>query len=55
MGSAALRSVLLLQRDVPKAAKFYQQSLGLPVKVLTERCAELDAGSLTLTLKQVEG
>ena len=50
-----LRQVLLLQRDVPKAARFYQEGLGLRVKVLTERWAELDAGSTTLALKAVEG
>lgn len=50
-----LRQVLLLQRDVPKATKFYQEGLGLRVKVLTERWAELDAGSTTLALKAVEG
>jgi catechol-2,3-dioxygenase len=50
-----LRQVLLLQRDVPKAARFYQQGLGLRVKVLTERWAELEAGSTTLALKAVEG
>lgn len=50
-----LRQVLLLQRDVPKATRFYQEGLGLRVKVLTERWAELDAGSTTLALKAVEG
>lgn len=50
-----LRQVLLLQRDVPKATKFYKEGLGLRVKVLTERWAELDAGSITLALKAVEG
>ncbi len=50
-----LRQVLLLQRDVPKATRFYQEGLGLRVKVLTERWAELEAGSTTLALKAVEG
>lgn len=50
-----LRQVLLLQRDVPKSTKFYKEGLGLKVKVLTERWAELDAGSTTLALKAVEG
>ena len=54
-GFGMLRQVLLLQRDVPKAARFYQQGLGLKVKVLTERWAELDAGPTTLALKAVEG
>ena len=42
--SAVLRHVLLLQRDVPAAAKFYQEGLGLVVKVCTERWAELSDG-----------
>jgi catechol 2,3-dioxygenase-like lactoylglutathione lyase family enzyme len=50
-----LRQVLLLQRDVPKATRFYQEGLGLRVKVLTERWAELEAGSTTLALTAVEG
>ena len=50
-----LRQVLLLQRDVPKAAKFYQTTLGLRVKVLTDRWAELDAGPTILALKAVDG
>ena len=39
--SAVLRHVLLLQRDVPAAAKFYREGLGLVVNVCTERWAEL--------------
>lgn len=50
-----LRHILLLQRDVPKAAKFYSEGLGLKVKVLTERWAELHCGSSILALKAVEG
>ena len=50
-----LKYVLLLQRDVPKAAKFYTQGLGLRLKVLTERWAELEAGSTTIALKAVDG
>ena len=50
-----LRHILLLQRDVPRAAKFYSEGLGLEVKVLTERWAELDCGGSTLALKAVEG
>lgn len=52
---AALRHILLLQRDVLTAAKFYHVGLGLPVKVLTERWAELQAGSAVIALKAVEG
>lgn len=42
--STVLRHVLLLQRDVPAAAKFYQEGLGLVVNVCTERWAELSDG-----------
>jgi catechol 2,3-dioxygenase-like lactoylglutathione lyase family enzyme len=42
--SAVLRHVLLLQRDVPAAARFYQEGLGLTVTVCTERWAELSDG-----------
>ena len=52
---ATLRHVLLLQRDVPRAARFYSEGLGLPVAVLTERWAELRAGSTLLALKAVDG
>ena len=52
---AVLRHILLLQRDVLSAAKFYHFGLGLPVKVLTERWAELQAGSAVIALKAVEG
>lgn len=51
---AALRYVLLLQRDVPKAAAFYQQ-LGMELKVLTEKWAELDGGGATIALKAADG
>ena len=43
--SAVLRHVLLLQRDVPAAARFYQEGLGLVVTVCTERWAELSDGT----------
>lgn len=46
--STVLRHVLLLQRDVPAAAKFYRDGLGLVVNVCTERWAELgNAASAT--------
>ena len=51
---AMLRSVLLLQRDVPRAARFYAEGLGLRVATCTERWAELEAGPLSLNLKQVD-
>jgi catechol 2,3-dioxygenase-like lactoylglutathione lyase family enzyme len=51
----SLRYVLLLQRDLHKAVRFYGDGLGLPVKVVTERWAELAAGSSTLALKATDG
>ena len=53
--STVLRHVLLLQKDVQKAAHFYQHGLGLHVNVLTERWAELQAGSSKIALKAVDG
>jgi len=38
---AAVRHLLFLQRDVPKAAKFYSEALGLSLLVCTEHWAEL--------------
>lgn len=52
---ASLRYVLLLQRDVVKAAQFYSQGLGIGVRTLTERWAELQAGTTTIALKGVDG
>ena len=51
----SLRYVLLLQRDLQKAVRFYGDGLGLPVRVVTERWAELTAGPSTLALKVTEG
>ena len=52
----SLRYVLLLQRDLQKAVRFYGEAgLGLPVRVVTERWAELSAGPSTLALKATDG
>ena len=40
-----LRHILLLQRDVPLAAAFYERALGLRVAVCTETYAELASES----------
>eukprot|EP00897_Mesotaenium_endlicherianum_P004767 jgi/Mesen1/4318/ME000022S03604 len=48
---ALLKHIMLLTRDVPKAARFYHEGLGLKVFVCTERWAELHSGSTTLALK----
>lgn len=51
----SLRYIMLLQRDVPKAARFYSEGLGLQLKVLTDRWAELDGGGATIALKAADG
>lgn len=43
----SLRQILLLQRDVPRAAAFYERALGLRVAVCTETFAELALDSTT--------
>jgi len=48
--TAAFRCVLQMHRDVPKAARFYSQGLGLSVDVCTLRWAELHSGPLKLAL-----
>ena len=50
-----LRHVLLLQKDVAKAARFYSEGLDLPITALTDRWAELGAGPSRIALKAVEG
>jgi catechol 2,3-dioxygenase-like lactoylglutathione lyase family enzyme len=39
--AAALRRALILAADVPAAARFYSEGLGLGVAALTERWADL--------------
>lgn len=43
--AGVLRHILLLQRDVPLAAAFYERTLGLRVTVCTETYAELASES----------
>ena len=43
--AGVLRLILLLQRDVPLAAAFYERALGLRVAVCTETYAELASES----------
>lgn len=43
--TGVLRHILLLQRDVPLAAAFYERALGLRVTVCTETYAELASES----------
>lgn len=51
----ALRHVLLLQRDVPRAARLFTEGLGLVPKVVTEKWAELDSAGTTIALMATEG
>ncbi len=50
-----LRHVLLLQKDLHRAVRFYNEGVGLPILVLTDRWAELGAGPSKIALKAVEG
>lgn len=50
----SLRYIMLLQKDVPKAARFYSEGLGLQLRVLTERWAELESGGTTIALKAAD-
>ncbi len=51
----SLRYILLMQRDVAAAARYYNEGLGLPLKVLTERWAELQSGDTTIALQTAPG
>lgn len=51
----SLRYILLLQRDVGKAAQFYKEGIGLQLKVLTDKWAELQSGDATIALKATKG
>jgi catechol 2,3-dioxygenase-like lactoylglutathione lyase family enzyme len=54
--SANLRFVMLMTKDVPKAVRFYNEGLGLPLLRMSDRWAELDTGSgPPLALKAVDG
>ncbi|KAH7423689.1 hypothetical protein KP509_12G068900 [Ceratopteris richardii] len=49
---ALLRYMVMLHKDVPRAAKFFHDGLGLTVRVCTHRWAELQSGPITLGLMQ---
>ncbi|KAJ6415095.1 hypothetical protein OIU84_003988 [Salix udensis] len=51
-GAATFRWILQLHKDVPKAARFYSEGLDFTVNVCTLRWAELQSGSLKLSLMQ---
>lgn len=58
--TTVLRQILLLQRDVPRAAAFYEHAIGLSVRACTDAYAELsvsstdDSSSVTLALQRTE-
>lgn len=52
MASSALRYILLVERDIPKAIEFYRRGLGATVRVATTSWAEIRAGNTTIALKQ---
>ncbi|GMH00451.1 hypothetical protein Nepgr_002290 [Nepenthes gracilis] len=47
---AAFRWLLQLHKDVPRAARFYSEGLGLSINVCTPRWAELQTDSFKLAL-----
>lgn len=49
---ARLRYVLMMERDLPKAIEFLQKGVGARVRVATTTWAELDAGGMTIALKE---
>ncbi|CAM6110495.1 unnamed protein product [Calypogeia fissa] len=49
---ALMKYVVLLNKDVPKAARFYAHGLGLAVTVCSERWAELRSGPFKIALMQ---
>ena len=44
-----------MQRDVPKAARFFTEGLGMSATVVTEKWAELQSGDATIALKAADG
>lgn len=51
---ASFRYMLLLSKDVPAAAKFLSEGLGMSTTVMTEKWAELQCGGSTVAVKAVE-
>ena len=49
--AATLRQILVLQRDVPAAARFYAEGLGLRVRNLSPTWAEVETGGTRITLR----
>ncbi|XP_073392944.1 uncharacterized protein [Physcomitrium patens] len=49
---SVLKYMVLLNRDVPRAAQFYAHGLGLAVNVCTTRWAELQSGPCKIALME---
>jgi hypothetical protein len=54
MAAIRFRSLLLLSKDVPSAAKFMSEGLGMSTVVITEKWAELELGNSTIAIKSIE-
>ena len=52
MSAAQLRSVMLLVRDVPRTAHFFESVVGLSVRASSETMAEMETGSATSIVVQ---
>ncbi|EFJ18097.1 hypothetical protein SELMODRAFT_76976 [Selaginella moellendorffii] len=50
--ATAVRHLVQLHADVPKAAKLYSNALGFTVAVCTERWAELTCGDFKIAMMQ---
>ena len=48
--SAVFKHIMLMVKDIPNTVKFYEEGLGLEVKVSTPGWAELKAGDTTIAL-----
>lgn len=48
--TAQFKHIMLMVKDIPATVKFYNQGLGLPVKMSSPGWAELDANGTTIAL-----
>lgn len=48
------RHVMLMVKDIPASVKFYNEGLGLPIKLSTPGWAELNANGTTIALHAAE-
>lgn len=52
--AAEFKHIMLMVKDVPAAVKFYNQGLGLPVKMSSPGWGELDANGTTIAFHAAE-